>query len=271
MFAPGRTAILGLVLVASLVFAIASAQAAPITVTGQVTASDPDSTGRPANTGGTWTCASAPAVPTTGGGTTNYDVYTFQNASATSATCVTVTVTHPCDASFSSIEVVAYLGSFDPAAPIANFVAKYGSGFCGGTNSFSFNLPAGASFQVVLFALDGETSPYTMVVDGTGEGVIRVPTAVMFRAVAATQASRGVLVRWRTGSEADLLGFQVYRSRGRSWKRLTRSLVAAKGSVTGAAYRFLDKTARRGVPYRYRIKAVDRDGTSSWVGPVRVT
>ena len=35
--------------------------------------------------------------------------------------------------------------------------------------------------------------------------------------------------------------------------------------------RFLDRTARRGVAYRYRIKAVNRDDTTSWFGPVRVT
>ena len=97
------------------------------------------------------------------------------------------------------------------------------------------------------------------------------PTAVTFASAGATRTARGVLVRWRTGTEADLLGFQVYRSRGHSWKRLTRSLIPAKGSVSGASYRFLDRTARRGVGYRYRIKALNRDGTTSWFGPVRVT
>ena len=94
-------------------------------------------------------------------------------------------------------------------------------------------------------------------------------TAVTFTSARATRTAKGVLVRWRTGTEADLLGFRVYRSRGHSWKRLTRSLIVAKGSVSGASYRFLDRTARRGVAYRYRIKAVNRDGTTSWFGPVR--
>jgi hypothetical protein len=96
-------------------------------------------------------------------------------------------------------------------------------------------------------------------------------TAVTFTSARATRTAKGVLVRWRTGTEVDLLGFQVYRSRGHSWRRITHALIAAKGSVSGASYRFLDKTARRGVAYRYRIKALNRDGASSWFGPVRST
>src|SRR5262249_52383226 len=62
----------------------------------------------------------------------------------------------------------------------------------------------------------------------------------------------------------------VYRSRGDLWQRISHSLIAANGSVSGASYLFLDKAARRGVSYRYRIRAVNRDGTTAWFGPVRV-
>ena len=115
------------------------------------------------------------------------------------------------------------------------------------------------------------------VTDGvqSGNGLITVtyatPTAVTFASASATRTAKGVLVRWRTGTEAELFGFQVYRSRGHSWERLTRSLIVARGSVAGASYRFLDRKARRGVAYRYRIKALNRDGTTSWFGPMRVT
>jgi hypothetical protein len=97
------------------------------------------------------------------------------------------------------------------------------------------------------------------------------PLAVTVASFSAQSRSRGVLLQWRTGTEADLLGFKVYRSRGHSWQNLTRSLIGAKDSVSGAAYRFLDRTAKRGGAYSYRIKAVNRDGTASWFGPVRVT
>jgi hypothetical protein len=96
------------------------------------------------------------------------------------------------------------------------------------------------------------------------------PLAVTVASFAARPVAHGVLLRWHTGTEADLLGFHVYRARGHSWRGIS-SLIAAKGSVSGASYRFLDKTAKRGVSYRYRLKAVNRDGTAAWFGPVRVT
>jgi hypothetical protein len=97
------------------------------------------------------------------------------------------------------------------------------------------------------------------------------PLVVTVVSLTARHVAKGVLVRWHTGTEADLLGFYVYRSRGDSWRRITRSLIAAKGSVSGASYRYLDRTAKRSVSYRYRIKAVHNDGTAKWFGPVRVT
>jgi hypothetical protein len=42
-------------------------------------------------------------------------------------------------------------------------------------------------------------------------------------------------------------------------------------AASGASYRYLDRAVRRGVHYRYRIKAVHNDGTVTWFGPVRVT
>jgi len=108
---------------------------------------------------------------------------------------------------------------------------------------------------------------------GTGAIIVTYanqPTAVTFASASATRTAKGILLRWRTGTEADLLGFHVYRSRGDTWQRITHSLLAAKRTVSGASYRFLDRTARRGVAYRYRIKAVHSDGTAAWLGPMRV-
>jgi serine protease AprX len=118
-------------------------------------------------------------------------------------------------------------------------------------------------------AHDGSNNPNTASTSTDNTVTYTTPTAVTFASANATRTARGVLLRWRTGTEVDLLGFQVYRSRGHSWRRITYSLIAAKGSVSGASYRYLDKTARRGVSYRYRIKAVRSDGTATWFGPVR--
>jgi len=110
--------------------------------------------------------------------------------------------------------------------------------------------------------LTGSTTDFTITTPITdastsfvgNENPIRI--AHTFAYASTTWTAKGFLLRWRTTTEVDLLGFHVCRSRGDSWQRLTRSLIAAKGSVSGASYRFLDKTARRGVSYRYRITPV---------------
>jgi len=132
------------------------------------------------------------------------------------------------------------------------------------TGTVTANIPAGAAADAATNLSAASTSTDNSV---TFTG----PTVVTIASARTSRTSKGVLLRWRTGTEADLLGFHVYRSRGHSWQRITHSLIAAQGSVSGASYRFLDQSARRGVSYRYRIKAFSRDGTATWFGPVRVT
>jgi subtilisin-like proprotein convertase family protein len=92
--------------------------------------------------------------------------------------------------------------------------------------------------------------------------------AATFRSAEARRTSSGVVVRWRTASEVDVLGFRVYRVVAGKRVRVSRALIAAKGEVSGAAYRFVDRRApRRTAGLRYRIQAVDRDGSVSWLGP----
>jgi hypothetical protein len=83
-----------------------------------------------------------------------------------------------------------------------------------------------------------------------------VPTAVALRSFSARRARAGVLLRWRTGEAAGLLGFRLYRGQ----RRLNPVLVPARGQAVGGAYAFLDRTAPRRGPLRYRLEAVDANG-----------
>jgi uncharacterized repeat protein (TIGR01451 family) len=93
------------------------------------------------------------------------------------------------------------------------------------------------------------------------------PTAVTFESFTATRSAKGVLLRWRTASEPDLLGFDVYREARRGKVRLNRSLIRAKGGSSGAAYSWLDR-AGRGGQVRYWLRAVHVDGSRKWQGPI---
>jgi hypothetical protein len=95
------------------------------------------------------------------------------------------------------------------------------------------------------------------------------PTAVVVRAASATRTHRGVLVRWRTTSEAQALGFNVYRLSHGMVVKLNRALIPSVfgGTTSGHAYSWLDRRApRASSPLRYRLQSVSLDGTRRWVG-----
>ena len=95
------------------------------------------------------------------------------------------------------------------------------------------------------------------------------PTAVTVTRFAATVVYRGVLLRWRTASESQILGFNVYRSRAGRLEKVNRSLVPARGGPAGAAYSVLDRGGLRGRGI-YRLQAVERGGAKVWHGQVRL-
>ena len=135
---------------------------------------------------------------------------------------------------------------------------------------FGLSIPNGATLWIRWTDTDVTGADDGLAVDDfslTAYGI----TAVTVTSLQATRVRAGVRLRWRTGTDADLLGFQVYRSHRHSWRRITRSLISAKSSVSGASYGFLDRSASPRVHYRYRIKALSSDGTTSWFGPVRLT
>jgi hypothetical protein len=90
------------------------------------------------------------------------------------------------------------------------------------------------------------------------------PTAVTVTRLTAVNARGGITVRWRTASEAGVLGFNVYRSAGARSTRLNSGVIHAAGGAKGRAYRFVDRTAPRTGAVRYRLQVVRLDGTTSW-------
>ncbi len=117
--------------------------------------------------------------------------------------------------------------------------------------------------EVEEYTANAGAASYTVTISGL------TPTAVQLRSFTAAPAARGILLRWRTGSEAGLLGFDVYRGTGVHKRKLNHSLIRAKGSPAGASYSWLHRGAKRGT--RYRLQAVNADGSRRWCGAVRST
>jgi hypothetical protein len=91
---------------------------------------------------------------------------------------------------------------------------------------------------------------------------------VQFRSLKALAARGGVLVRWATGTEVDVLGFNVYREVKGLRVKANKSLIVAKAGTTGHSYSWLDRAAKKS--NRYWVQAVNGNGTRSWIGPARV-
>ncbi len=133
----------------------------------------------------------------------------------------------------------------------------------------------GAAFDLfgVSVALSGDTAIVGAYLDDVGangdQGSAYVyggkPTAVGLRSLSAARTERGVLVRWRTGSEAGLLGYRVYRQRGAA-RTAVGPLIPARAAASGRRYAFLDRTAPSGRALRYWLRIVQLDGSSAWAG-----
>jgi hypothetical protein len=144
-----------------------------------------------------------------------------------------------------------------------------------GQSAVSQPLTPGASGP--LTSTDGEEDPLTIgahVIGGTSTlahelqglvddvqlfdtGTCPTPTAVNVIRFTAHRSASGTVLRWRTGQEAAVLGFSLYRD----GTRVNRRLVAAHGGVAGARYRVNDR--RTGAVYR--LQAVHIDGSREWV------
>jgi hypothetical protein len=93
------------------------------------------------------------------------------------------------------------------------------------------------------------------------------PTAVSVRSFGAHWRGNRIAVAWRTASEVDALGFNVYRSIGSGPSRkVNRTLIAAGkgGQPGGARYRLIDRNVRRSATYTYRLQIVSSKGVRTW-------
>ena len=127
-------------------------------------------TGRILNGLGNVTCGSSnPCTLNTATGLRTFDAYTFTNPGSSTA-CVTVDFTMTGCSLGQALQFSARIGSFDPANPCANYVGDGGAGFAGEFDgSFSFNVPAGQNFVVVVNENDpaGATGcAYTLTISG---------------------------------------------------------------------------------------------------------
>jgi hypothetical protein len=100
------------------------------------------------------------------------------------------------------------------------------------------------------------------------------PTAVEMSTFTAKRSSKGVSLEWRTGYEADNLGFNVYREKKEKRVLVNSSLLAGSALLAGTGaqrsegdtYSFVD--AKGSSDDVYYLEDIDLNGTSTMHGPV---
>ena len=94
------------------------------------------------------------------------------------------------------------------------------------------------------------------------------PTIVQLSFFEATPSNKQINLQWKTDSEIDNSGYNVWRADG--FKKITSEMIPAKGSATeGAEYNFLDEVLFNRTPYVYLLEDVDSNGMSTFHGPVK--
>jgi hypothetical protein len=121
-------------------------------------------------------------------------------------------------------------------------------------------------------AVDQNGDPNDLVVmDDFIYGNPTATTASTFVSFTGRRAEPGVVLRWRTAQEVGSLGFNVYRGPAGHRIRLNRTILRAKGSVSGARYIYRDARALRHSRLRYWLEEVGTDGSHQWRGPLVVS
>jgi hypothetical protein len=99
-------------------------------------------------------------------------------------------------------------------------------------------------------------------------------TAAVLASLRASRAGSAVAIRWRTVSELETLGFNVWRSATHSgpYRRINARLIQARtpGTNAGTSYSYTDRSAQRRRTYFYKLELKDISA-SSFTAVARVT
>jgi alpha-tubulin suppressor-like RCC1 family protein len=94
------------------------------------------------------------------------------------------------------------------------------------------------------------------------------PTNIELSILNASPSDKQVILKWKTESETDNAGFNVWRAEG--FVKVNNAVIPALGSsVSGSDYDFVDEWVLNGKRYFYLLEDIDTDGISTFHGPVK--
>jgi hypothetical protein len=215
-----------------------------------------------------------------------YDIVGFKNTSG-STQCYTVTLTNNNGGSTgcsSGLFGAVYLDDFNPNSLCTNYAfADTGFAAITTTGSFSFNVPTGRNFFIVVEkynAANANSCQYTFTLSAPSSaactGTITAATVESFTAI--SDGDRRVSLQWRTAHEVDNLGFHIYREQDGERTRVNRQMIAGSALLVGAettlragrSYTWRDDSRQAAEDARYWLEAIDLKGQYTWHGPASI-
>lgn len=124
----------------------------------------------------------------------------------------------------------------------------------------------GSNYAVSTYASGGSPA-------AQGLAVTSSASAVDLQQFTADAAPAGVTLAWRTGSEWENLGFNLYRAAApdASPTRLNAGLVGQMGGQRGQSYHYVDHGIQAGQTYYYWLEDLEFGGGAVRRGPLAVT
>lgn len=132
--------------------------------------------------------------------------------------------------------------------------------------STTYVLELGSAFQSNDGSTLGKTYDY--------EFTTCTATQIGLASFNAVPLSKSVVLEWKTASEINNAGFNLYRAESADGEyiKINDELIAAQGSSTaGASYEFVDYDLQNRKTYYYKLEDVDFDGQSTFHGPEKAT
>jgi hypothetical protein len=160
----------------------------------------------------------------------------------------------------------------DPTTGVTG--VKFDLGFSGGqTRNYYFTVTGALGEGTTLVALKAGSGFVTGNVGGPSCNPLDPPLSVLLTDFDATVQPDHVLVSWRTFSEANNQGFNLYRSTSADELGELLGFVpsSAPGSTQGADYQWQDANIAYGVTYFYTLQDIDLAGVTTLHGPVSAT
>lgn len=154
-------------------------------------------------------------------------------------------------------------------AGVVTIVAGSSAGYADGTGTAAqFSQPGGvaADSSGNVYVADSENHSLRKI-------AVESPTTVTITSLVARTVRRGVLVRWTTAHAVGTIGFNLWRRQGSqsAFRKLNRTLIAAKAGFAGGRYSFLDRTVRGSETYLYMLELVDIGNTRRFTAQTAVS